>query len=27
MLCSVIEARAPSDTGGFFDQNGLQVPW
>lgn len=27
ILHSVIEARAPSDTGGFFDQNGLQVPW
>ena len=27
MLHDVIEARVPSDTGGFFDQNGLQVPW
>ena len=27
MLHEVIEARGASDTGEFFDQNGLRVPW
>ena len=27
MLYEVIEQRTPGDTGKFFDQNGLEIPW
>ena len=27
MLYEVIERRTPGDTGKFFDQNGLEIPW